>query len=276
MATPILALIPSGYKSQTVYSVLPSDGTSDFSFSRSGGGFATRVNNNGLIEEVSANIPRLDYSDGSCPSLLLEANKTNLVTYNRDLTNADWIKFNSPTITADQLTSPSGELNADKIVFGTGVSLITNNVIVVNATSYTLSIYLRGENGGEQVQLDFKNNTSQGVSGTLFTLTNQWVRYSVTLTSNQTNLGLQLRTPNLTESKTIYAWGGQLELGSVSSFIPTTSGSESRLAETCSVTTPSGVTRITETFSDETTNTITTIPSTYTVSLGKVLKVIMD
>lgn len=275
MATPILALIPSGYKSQTVYSVLPSDGTSDFSFSRGAGGSATRVNKNGLIEEVSVNIPRLDYSDGSCPSLLLEANKTNLVTYNTDLTNADWIKFNSPTVTADQLTSPSGELNADKIVFGTGVSLITNNVTVVDATSYTLSIYLRGENGGEQVQLDFKNNTSQGVSGTLFTLTNQWVRYSVTLTSNQTGLGLQLRTPNLTESKTIYAWGGQLELGSISSFIPTTTA-QTRLAETCSVTTPSGVTRITETFSDETTNTITTIPSTYTVSLGKVLKVIMD
>jgi hypothetical protein len=275
MATPKLALIPSGYKSQTVYSVLPSDGTSDFSFSRSFGGSATRVNKNGLIEEVSVNIPRLDYSDGSCPSLLLEANKTNLVTYNRDLTNSDWIKFNNSTVTADQLTSPSGELNADKIVFGTGVSLITNNVTVVDATSYTLSIYLRGENGGEQVQLDFKNNTSQGVSGTLFTLTNQWVRYSVTLTANQTNLGLQLRTPNLTESKTIYAWGGQLELGSISSFIPTTTA-QTRLAETCSVTTPSGVTRITETFSDETTNTITTIPSTYTVSLGKVLKVIMD
>ena len=73
----------------------------------------------------------------------------------------------------------------------------------------------------------------------------------------------------------VFLWGAQCEYDDLSSFIPTTTGSVTREAESCSVTTPSGVTQIVETFSDDTTNTITTIPSTYTISSGKVKKVIM-
>ena len=46
-----LVLIPSAYKSGVLYSILPEDGTGDFTFSRPSG--ATRVNSQGLIEEVS-------------------------------------------------------------------------------------------------------------------------------------------------------------------------------------------------------------------------------
>ena len=77
MAIPSLAMIPSGYKDGKVYSVLPSNGDGDFTFSR--GSSATRVNQDGLIEEITdQDTPRLDYSDGSCPSLLLEPQSTNL------------------------------------------------------------------------------------------------------------------------------------------------------------------------------------------------------
>lgn len=273
MSNPILALIPSGQKATKVYSVLPNNGTGDFTFARTGD--ATRVRKDGLIETVATTVPRLDWLNSDCPNLLIEAAATNLTTHNQDLTNADWIKFNSPTVTANQIISPSGEYNADKIVFGTGISLVTNNATVTNSASYVLSIYLKGDVGGEQVQLDFKNSISQGVSGTLFTLTNQWVRYSVSLTSNQTALGLQLRTPDLTESKTIYAWGGQLETGTTASSVILTTTSTTRNADVCSVTTPSGVVKITETFSDDTTNVITSIPGTYTISNGRIKKVIM-
>ena len=46
-----LVLIPSAYKTGVLYSILPEDGTGDFTFSRPSG--ATRVNSQGLIEEVS-------------------------------------------------------------------------------------------------------------------------------------------------------------------------------------------------------------------------------
>ena len=230
MSNPKLALIPSGYKAPRLYSILPSDGSGDFTLNRDTVG--TRVRKDGLIETLLADIPRLDWLNSDCPYLILETDRTNLTTYNQDLTNADWIKFNSPTVTANQIVGPTGEYNADKIVFGTGVSLITNNATVSYGQIYALSIYLKGEEGGEQVQIDFKNNSSQGVSGTLFTLTNQWERYSVVLTSNQTSLGLQLRTPSLTEAKTIYAWGAQLELGGyVSSCIKTEATSVTRLKD---------------------------------------------
>ena len=54
-----LLLIPSGYKSQKVYSIFPTDGDGDFDFSRSGS--ATRIAKNGLITTVDSNIPRLEY-----------------------------------------------------------------------------------------------------------------------------------------------------------------------------------------------------------------------
>lgn len=73
---PSIAMIPSGYKANKVYSVLPTNGDADLSTTRAS--TATRVNQLGLIEEVATGVPRLDYSDGGCPSLLLEPTRTNL------------------------------------------------------------------------------------------------------------------------------------------------------------------------------------------------------
>jgi len=160
MSNPKLALIPSGQKATKVYSVLPNNGTGDFTFARTGD--ATRVRKDGLIETVATDIPRLDWLNSDCPNLLIEAQATNLTTHNQDLTNADWIKFNNATVTANQIISPSGEYNADKILFGTGISLVTNNATVTNSASYVLSIYLKGDVGGEQIQLDFRNHISEG------------------------------------------------------------------------------------------------------------------
>ena len=50
MATPSLAMVPSGYKDGTLYNVLPNNATGDFDVTR--GSLATRVNKNGLIEPV--------------------------------------------------------------------------------------------------------------------------------------------------------------------------------------------------------------------------------
>jgi hypothetical protein len=82
MAQPKLALIPASQGTK-VYSVLPSDGSGDFDFTRSSK--ATRINSQGLIEEVLSGQSRLEYPliDGvvnGCPSLLLEPQSTNLIT----------------------------------------------------------------------------------------------------------------------------------------------------------------------------------------------------
>ena len=54
MAIPKLALIPSGVKAGKLYSVLPTNGDGDFTTTRNT--VATRVNENGLIEEVLTEI----------------------------------------------------------------------------------------------------------------------------------------------------------------------------------------------------------------------------
>ena len=91
--TPSIAMIPSGYKDEKVYSVLPTNGDGDFTFARTT--TATRVNSNGLIEEVGINKPRLDYSDGACPSLLLEPLSRNLIQYSEAFGRSYWAKSGS-------------------------------------------------------------------------------------------------------------------------------------------------------------------------------------
>ena len=85
MSTPSIALIPSGYKESKLYSQLPINGDGDLTFARTT--IANRVNEQGVIEDVNADVPRLDYSDGGCPVLLLEPSSTNLwVAYSDDYT----------------------------------------------------------------------------------------------------------------------------------------------------------------------------------------------
>ena len=49
-----LVLIPSGYKEDKVYSIIPSDGSGDLDFVRGGSG--TRINSLGQVENVCWNL----------------------------------------------------------------------------------------------------------------------------------------------------------------------------------------------------------------------------
>jgi hypothetical protein len=60
----------------TLYSIKPTSGLGDMTVVRAT--TATRVNSAGLIESVAINVPRLDYTDSTCPSLLVEPQRTNL------------------------------------------------------------------------------------------------------------------------------------------------------------------------------------------------------
>jgi len=103
-----LMLTPSGVKTDKVHSQKPSNGNGDFTFDRSS--TATRVNKDGYIETVAADVPRLNYPliDGvvqDCPSLILEPARTQLIRYSGDFSNAAWVKsgvtFSNNTITAN-------------------------------------------------------------------------------------------------------------------------------------------------------------------------------
>ena len=115
MSTPSLALIPTGFKAGKVYSVLPESGVGDFTFTRASE--ATRINSAGLLEVEATGVPRLEYPliDGvvnGCPSLLLEPQATNLITYPISFGNPYWTKSGA-TIEGDPSTA-----GAEQVVNG--------------------------------------------------------------------------------------------------------------------------------------------------------------
>lgn len=72
-----LVVTPNAVKAGKLYSIIPTNGSGDLDVVRATS--ATRVNSSGLIESVSANVPRLDYTNGSCPSILVEPQRTNSI-----------------------------------------------------------------------------------------------------------------------------------------------------------------------------------------------------
>lgn len=79
-----LVLTPNGYKASKLYSIKPTSGAGDMTVVRAT--TATRVNSAGVIESVAINVPRLDYTGGGCPKILIEPLRTNLVFPSATLT----------------------------------------------------------------------------------------------------------------------------------------------------------------------------------------------
>ena len=185
MATPKLALIPTGYKAGKLYSVLPESGVGDFTVVRATE--ATRVNEEGLIETMGANVPRLDYSGGGCPVLLTEPQRTNLITYSEDFSNAYWTKAGSSVVSG--FTSPDGASNAYKLVEDTstgGHNFRKNSLAVTLTNTYTFSIIAKK---GERDWIMLRDDLHAGVSTTYFDLTNGVVGTTNSAYSNIEALG---------------------------------------------------------------------------------------
>jgi hypothetical protein len=248
MATiPSLALIPSGYKASKVYSVLPTDGTGDFDFTRSGN--ATRVNSEGLIELVSTNVPRLNYPliDGvvnGCPSLLLEPQRINLLPYSEAFDNAAWLKSNA-TVLANQVISPDGTQNADELQVTTSGGNIYDNVggsgdgVFSVFAKYKDTQYIRLRSTNSYVFFDIKNgvvgNTLSVIDAKIEEYPNGWYKCSVI--GNNTNSLAQIfvSTDGVnTGLGNVYIWGADFQAGSYpTSYIPTSGTIGTRSAETC-------------------------------------------
>jgi hypothetical protein len=187
--------------------------------------------------ETRLNIPRLDYSNGTCPSLLVEPQRTNLLTYSSSFDNAAW--GNPASVTANSVISPSGIQDADRV---TGI--LSQLEAFTSGQAYTLSFYAKKNTSSSfAMRLDATANntftynfdTETASSGaTIEEFGNGWYYCSAVVTANATATGVVYLNVN---SDDFYLWGAQLEAGSYStSYIPTTSASVTRNADVISKT----------------------------------------
>ena len=232
---------------------------------------ATRTNTLGLIELVAINGPRFDYNPVTLApkGLLIEEQRTNLLTYSAQFDNAAWSKGNS-TITADAIASPDGTVNADKLV---EAATTTTHTITVTSTSftsgttYTYSIYVKaGERYrglltlttgavafGSVVSANFnlQAETITAASGSptvsIAAEGNGWYRLTITkaavATASEAGLGIRLADATGATTYTgdgtsgYYIWGAQLEAGAfATSYIPTVAAQVTRTADVATMT----------------------------------------
>jgi len=136
-----ILLTPTAYNDGSMLSVKPENGDGDFTFSR--GSAATRINAQGLVEEITdTDLPRIDYTDG-CGVWLLEPQSTNLYL------NSETLSTQSNTTSASTYTVSfygTGTITFSGTHTGTLVGTGANDRVsaTFTATSGTLTSTISG------------------------------------------------------------------------------------------------------------------------------------
>lgn len=239
--------------------------TSLFTFT--GGAESMYMGPAGLLVQSAVNTPRIEYdASGNCLGLLMEAARTNLVIQSADLTA---YTLTNVTIGGNAIAAPDGTTTADSITetVTSGLHRTQSTSVGVANVANTFSCFVKaglrtkgritmgGASGSTIANFDLVAVTATPVTpsgngtctaATITALANGWFRVTATGVPDSTS-GLTY-APRIdladdafsfsyagnTGSVGLYAWGLQAEAASfASSYIPTTTVSVARTADSC-------------------------------------------
>ena len=242
----------------TVY-VDRSGGNNNIIFGSSGSNNFTGSIDNVSVKEVDVNTARIDYTteigkakELQKPSLLLEPQSTNLITFSDDF--SQWTVDGEASISSDSIISPEGIQNSDKLIAGTTSGRQAIKFSISKTGNLAFSIFAKkGEYSVIQLSdardgSAFANfNLDTGVVGnsnvytaSIVDMGNGWYRCKITWNASFDILAVRVgivTTPTSARvenfagngSDGLYIYGAQLEQQSyATSYIPTSGSTVTR------------------------------------------------
>lgn len=212
------------------------------------------------------NVPALDYTNSTCPSLSLDPSRTNLFVNSERFIGAGWVS-NDETITSNAIVGPRGLGNGSLITDGvSGSAGLQQSPGLSSGQVYTISIFAKRGNAdwffisffqsGANLIRGWYNlstgtvgsiqnaGTGSGAIAKIKDYGDGWYRCILTGSVSSSGLTVSFNTSDgdlsntRVNNATKYAFGAQVEPGSyVSSYIPTSGATLTRFADSLNVLT---------------------------------------